>query len=187
MNSEFINAVKTKDKEKIKSEIINSFIVDFSAKETESMCQFIEKENIGSEIYEVSDGKDLFEDESYWTKDYLKLLLNDLRYNFAKERINLLIKVTRYVYCEYIQQEATASESEQKSNRAVRTTRPSYGGTATRRGSVTYKRNSSPLPYVSIGGAVVAAIGWVTSSTVVTVIGGALCIGGVVGYIMTKK
>ena len=181
LSNNFIKAVNERDIKMIQAVINNSFVTDPTTEAVQKMLRITKDKNI--DIFEPHDNKKLEKEKSHWTRDYEKQLLSDLFFNFSRERIALLLEIVPYVERDYIEQQKV----KQKSNRAVRTTRPSYGGAATRRGPVTYKKNSSPLPYVSIGGAVVAAIGWVTSSTVVTVVGGALCIGGAIGYIMTKK
>lgn len=193
LDNEFMQAINNNDFTKIRSMIANSFIIDPSTQDVKEMLIEVDKQNIP--IYETHDEIDLNWDKSIWTKDYLNRVLGELLFNFSKERIDLLLKLTPYVYREYLgnqqkqQQNQNHTKPVQRNERPFnnRQTRTLPKGTATRRGPVTYKKNSSPLPYVSIGGAVVAAIGWVTSSTVATVIGCALCIGGAVGYIMTKK
>lgn len=179
INDNFIKAINERDVKMLQAIINNSFITDPTTGTIQKMLQIIKENNI--DIFEQHDNKVLHEEKRYWNRDYEKQLLSDLFLNFSRERIALLLKIVPHVECNQIEQEI-----EQSQNRTVKPA-VTVSTRTTRRRPVTYKKNSSPLPYVSIGGAVVAVIGWVTSSTVVTVIGGALCIGGAVGYIMTKK
>ncbi|MDM8144245.1 hypothetical protein, partial [Megamonas hypermegale] len=146
----------------------------------QEMLRIIKENNI--DIFEPHDNKTLNEDETHWTRDYEKKLLSDLFLNFSYERFDLLLKLVPYVERDYIEQQK-AKQNQSKTARPAVTV--STG--TTRRRPVTYKKNSSPLPYVAVGGAVVAAVGMLTSSTLITVIGGGACIGGAVGYMMTKK
>lgn len=98
---EFYSALKLRDTDSIKNALYSSFLIDRSAKTAKIMCREIESKGLNNSVYVVSDDRNLLLDENFWTKDYLKQLLNDLRYNFSKERIDLLIKVSQKVYPVY--------------------------------------------------------------------------------------
>lgn len=185
LDKSFMQAVNDNDLTSMRSMIANSFIIDPSTKDVKEMIAVVDKQNIP--IYETQDEIVLNWNKSAWTKDYLNRVLGELLFNFSRERIELLLELTPYVYREYLgnqqKQQLEKHMREPITNRRINT---SSTGTNRRR-PVTYKKNSSPLPYVSIGGAVIAALGLITSTTTITVIGVVVCVAGAVGYIMTKK
>ncbi|WP_304152493.1 hypothetical protein [Megamonas hypermegale] len=179
VNDNFIKAINERDIKMLQAIINNSFITDPTTGTIREMLQIIKENNI--DIFEQHDNKVLYEEKRYWTRDYEKQLLSDLFLNFSRERITLLLKIVPYVECNQIEQEI-----EQNKNKTVKPA-VTVSTRTTRRRPVTYKKNSSPLPYVAVGGVVVAALGLITSTTTITVIGGVVCVAGAAGYLMTKK
>ena len=104
----FYEAIQKKDIIKIRSMIANSFIIDPSTEDAKEMLSILKQYDIS--IYEEHDGIELKEDENLWTKKYFEQLLGELLYNFSQERIKLLLKVTPYVYQDYLLKEKVSTE-----------------------------------------------------------------------------
>lgn len=118
---EFIEAIERGDLTLVRTMIKNSMVSDPTFNEFNELRSYAEK-NI-DELYEEHDGDGFVTDSSSWDKSYMNKQLNNLMYNFSKERINHLKKVCGFVYSDRIKSRTSKMVIEEKSEIKVTGTR----------------------------------------------------------------
>lgn len=79
--------------------IINSFMIDPSLKQYREMKEAIDKTSM--DIYDEDNNDTISEDKALWNKNYLVEQMADLLTNFSQRRLDIIEKITKYVYSEY--------------------------------------------------------------------------------------
>lgn len=94
MSSEIIKAINTNDKQKI-IDIIITFIDKRNVKYIKNIIKHIEKNN--PKIFEKQEEKLIKKEKKDYNNNYLEELKNELRKNFSKERLELILEVCEVI------------------------------------------------------------------------------------------
>ena len=157
LSREFVEAVEKNDLTLVRVMIKNSLVSDPTFNEFNELISYAEK-NI-AELYEEHDGDGFVTDSSSWDKSYMNKQLNNLMYNFSKERIKHLKKVCGAVYSDRIKSRTSKILSEEKPEIKVTGTR-SIAKTAV------------------VGGVGVAVVGFFLEKTILMAGGALIAIAG---------
>lgn len=172
LSSEFLKAVSERNINGVRTKIYTSFTVAPKSNEGEEMVKYAE-ENIGDALYKEQDNQKLDLNASNWTEEYYKQLLKDLMFNFSKERINLLIKVRKYLFDGKTEKSSFDNKKNKESinKSSVRFEK----GTNNRNNSINYKQTG--MVVAGVGGALLLG-GIVAKSFVIGAVGSAALIAG---------
>lgn len=175
LSSEFLKTVSEGNINRIRTQIYTSFTVAPKSNEGEEMVKYAE-ENIGNALYKEQDNQKLDLNAANWTEEYYKQLLKDLMFNFSKERINLLIKVRKYLFDG--KTEKSAFENKKNKESVNKSSVRFEKGTNNRNNSINYKQTG--MVVAGVGGALLLG-GIVAKSFVIGAVGGAaLIVGGII-------
>ncbi|MBN1065539.1 hypothetical protein [Clostridium botulinum] len=110
-SKEFIEAVKNENLNLVRVMIKDSLVMDPTFKEFNERISYAKKSI--SDLFEEHDNEVLQTEKSEWTKNYMNTQLNNLMYNFSKERIEHLKKVCQFVYADRINNIAKNSSGQE--------------------------------------------------------------------------
>lgn len=159
LTNAFYKAVEEKNISRVRIMMKNSLLVDptfdeFDEMETEA-ASYIDN------LYEEHDGKEMVEDKSKWTDEYMHKVMTDVLFNFSRERIDHLKEVITYL---------NPGEDRNDIEEVVR--------------PVDMRKGAGAAAGAVIGGVVAYAAGAATAGVVAGVAGGAV-IGGVAAKVFT--
>lgn len=98
LSPEFNEAVKTKNIRRIKIMMKDSLLLDTTFKDFEEMKIRALQDIPMNELYDKHDNRELIQDSSNWTKDYMNKLMVQVIGNFSEDRVEHLKKVVQYLY-----------------------------------------------------------------------------------------
>jgi hypothetical protein len=112
LQRDFIDAVESRNKRKVRVMIKDSFMIDPSMRTLNEMLSFAEREI--TDLYEAHEGAPPNNDKTAWDEKYFNSQLGDLLFNFSRERIDHLEKVCAYHYKGYSYSQKPADDKEKQ-------------------------------------------------------------------------
>lgn len=97
INTEFKKAILSEDIIAIKSILIDSLVIDPTAKTFDELLLYA-KENLKNNLIDIHDGEILIDNENEWNIDYLNKQMVKVLYNFSNERIQLIKNMCKIIY-----------------------------------------------------------------------------------------
>lgn len=97
INTEFKKAILLEDIIAIKSILIDSLVIDPTAKTFDELLLYA-KENLKNNLIDIHDGEILIDNENEWNIDYLNKQMVKVLYNFSNERIQLIKNMCKIIY-----------------------------------------------------------------------------------------
>jgi hypothetical protein len=161
LDSEFIEAVDSKNKRLVRSKLGNIITIDPTLKTFKEMLVYAES-NI-SDLFDVNSGA-LKSNRSDWTKDYYNEQQTELRFNFSRERIQLVCDIAIHLYGDRIN---TITENRSRESQGSSTKTVGVGAFG--------------------AGALVAGIGAIVKAPILVGIGLAMAVIGVVIFIKNSQ
>ena len=97
INTEFKKAILLEDIIAIKSILIDSLVIDPTAKTFDELLLYA-KENLKNNLIDIHDGEILIDNENEWNIYYLNKQMVKVLYNFSNERIQLIKNMCKIIY-----------------------------------------------------------------------------------------
>lgn len=97
INTEFKKAILSEDIIAIKSILIDSLVIDPTAKTFDELLSYA-KENLKNNLIDIHDGEILIDNENEWNINYLNKQMVKVLYNFSNERIQLIKNMCKIIY-----------------------------------------------------------------------------------------
>lgn len=161
LSEKFINAVDEQDLIKARVIIKGSLVIDPTFKETDEYINYASKKM--ADLFDEHDNEEFINDSLLWDEDYMNKELNNLMYNFSRERINHIKDICRYLYKDRIINIETERRKEEQKAKRVATKKVATG--------------------VSVAGIGMVAAGVICSKAIITVSGAVLLVGGATALI----
>jgi hypothetical protein len=173
INAGFVKAVSEGRLREVYQRISDIMPIDPSLHEQDEMLKYAEEKL--PNLYQKHNGEELKAEISDWTNDYYDDERYRLEKNFSRERLNLLRDMTKHRYADTIKYRAEEENERQRQAQKQRT-----------ESAITTKQAGSAAIVV---GVVAAGIGIGISSTMVTLVGAVVAVGGIVAVATdaTKK
>lgn len=157
-SKEFIDAVNSENLSLVRVMLKDSLVLDPTFKEFNELISYAKK-NI-SNLYEEHDDEAFETNSEMWNKNYMNKQLNNLMYNFSKERIEHLKKVCQFVYSDRIKNISSKINNEQPNIKVIGTksiaTTTTVGGIGLAIAGVVLEETM-----LIVGGAIIAIAGGV--------------------------
>lgn len=113
LTSSFFEAVNNRDIRMIRIMMKDSLLVDPSFTDFNAMEKAVS--SFAGSIYQKHDGE-LFKDKSLWNDSYMNSLLNNLMFNFSRERLNHAKDVVSYLRPNFPAKKAPENNTPQHNN-----------------------------------------------------------------------
>ena len=172
MNQEFIKAVADKNLAAVRMMLSNELLFDPRG---ESFCKMLEYANNQlPDLFETERASNFTipSDKTDWNDDTLSKMKRELNKNFSREKLAIFVEMAKHVGSSKAEEMRTEEHSSEEAR------------TKTNQKSCSRKKAGT---IITGSGAVIAITGVALESTLITVLGGAIVIGGVVLLTVPKQ
>ena len=167
MKQKFIESVKCGDVRKVRLSLSNELLLDPRGKSFAEMLKYA-KANLSNLFDENKEARYEVLPKDQWNEEFLFKVKSDLDSNFSVEKLAFYQAVI-----EVVGKEKMASLDKEEKNAKMQTERPQLPQKNAKRSRKTVSMS------VATGGAVLTIVGLCVGKTLLTLVGGAVLIGGV--------
>ena len=167
MKQKFIESVKSGDVRKVRLSLSNELLLDPRGKAFAEMLNYA-KANLSNLFEENREARYEVLPKEQWDEDFLFTVKNDLDSNFSVEKLAFYQAVI-----EVVGKDKMASLDKEDKQTKMQTSRPHQPKGKAKRSKKTVSMS------VATGGAVLTIVGLCVGKTLLTLVGGAVLIGGV--------
>lgn len=180
MKQDFIKAVADHDVAMVRLALANELLLDPRGVSFGEMLAYAQKRMPGL-FEENKEANYSVPPQDEWDNSFLFTVKNDLDTNFSKEKLAFFETVVKVVAKEKINR---LNEEDRRREEHARQTESNRTTAHEKR---TYRRTNQTSNIVTVGGAVLTIIGICAGKTVLSIVGGAVLVGGVLLKLRDNK